>query len=38
MEVPEVKRLQSLEEENALLKELLAKTILGKVDLGRKNL
>lgn len=40
MEVPEVKRLKLLEEENARLKKLLAKTILNKEALqlapGRK--
>lgn len=30
MEVPEVKRLKSLEEENARLKKLLAETMLDK--------
>lgn len=40
MEVPEVKRLKSLEEENARLKKLLAEAMLDKealqVALGRK--
>lgn len=40
MEVPEVKRLKSLEEENARFKKLLAEAILDKealqVALGRK--
>jgi putative transposase len=40
MEVPEVKRLKSLEEENTRLKTLLAEAILDKaalqVALGRK--
>ena len=40
MEVPEVKRLKSLEEENARLKKLLAEAMLAKeslqVALGRK--
>ena len=42
MEVPEVKRLKSLEEENARLKKLLAEAMLDKealqVALGRKYL
>ncbi len=41
MEVPEVKRLKSLEEENARLKKLLAEAMLDKealqVALGRKH-
>ncbi len=36
MEVPEVKSLKSLEEENARLKKLLAEAMLDKVALGRK--
>ncbi len=40
MEVPEVKRLKSLEEENARLKKLLAEAMLDKealqVALGRR--